>query len=59
MNITDYELFLNGPTCQEIILIYRGNENIIIRQISSDPDIEKIDILVPRKILESFIDLIR
>jgi len=69
MEITDYELTL---TCRidEIEfkkqLIYRGNENIIIRSWTPVKPIEweqkdglySHDILIPRNILEKFLEII-
>lgn len=52
MNIIDYELTLTDEHQKEYILIYRGNENIIIQNAQGRT-------LIPRDILEKFIGIIR
>jgi hypothetical protein len=56
MIINEYILELEFPNESKLVLIYRGNDNVIISRLD---DTEIADILVPRKILEGFIELIR
>jgi hypothetical protein len=62
MNITSYHLIIGGivdDTHVKKELVYRGNENIIIRcEIEDTEDNEPISILFPRSVLENFIKMI-
>ena len=60
MNISEYKLTItyNGAEHEsKKELIYRGNENIILREYI-DNEVE-LDIFIPRIMLEQFLELIK
>ena len=61
MEIVEYALTITQRVGEEDIsktLIYRKNENIIIRYETSDDD-EAMQLSLPRHVLESFMEMIK
>lgn len=56
MEIENYTLHIQDKKGYEKTLIYRGNENIIIRASSIG---ENNTILIPRHLLEKFMEMIK